>query len=394
LEKINLVVGGDGLFWDFGCVLEKRMKVLIVMPYFFEPHRWMISGYKTALSLSKKIPIVVLTTGKPYYEELNPNLKIYRMRDLFIPDPVNFSFVPGLFWHLLKVIKKEKPNIFLVNKHMFYTSFSILWLRLLGKKVFTQIDTFPGIVWFSKSRFVNVILWLYSRTVGLLLLKLSDKVILLHEGLTPVAQRYGLNYTVIHNGVDFEEIKKAEPAPDLLSRKNDEMRIVYVGRLESVKGWQDLLKVALRVIKNNDKIKVYFVGSIKGKEDLVKRYQNKQIIFLGHREDIFSILKTMDIFVLPSYSEGLPNALMEAMACGLACTASNVGGAKILIQNNKNGLLFEPGNLKQLQSRILALVNNSDLRKRLGDNASSRIKGEYDIAKTAGRLLKLFKEEG
>jgi glycosyltransferase involved in cell wall biosynthesis len=369
------------------------MKILIICPYFFEPHRWMISGYKTALSLSKKMKVVVLTTGRPFYEELNPNLKIYRMKDFFIPDPVNYFIVPGLFFYLLKVIKKEKPDVFLVNKHMFYTSFSIFWLRLLGKKVFTQIDTFPGILWFPRNKFVKIIMQIYARTIGLFLLKLSNKVILLHEGLVPTAKKYKLNFTVIHNGVDLEKVRESQPAADLLPSKN-KIRVVYVGRLESVKGYDYLLEVAQKIVKKRKDVEFYFVGNIKGKENIVQKFQGPAIKFLGHRTDVFSVLKTMDIFVLPSYSEGLPNALMEAMACGLACIASNVGGAKILIQNNKNGLLFEPGNVKQLQSCILALVNNSDLKKRLGNNASSQIKDDYDMAKISEQLIELFKEEG
>ncbi|MDD3774319.1 MAG: hypothetical protein PHW50_03540, partial [Patescibacteria group bacterium] len=101
------------------------MKILIISPYFFEPHRWMISAYKTALALSKNDQVVVMTTGRPWIEQMNKNLTIYRLRDLFLPDPINFSFVPFLGWHLLRIIRKEKPDCFLVNKHMFYTSLAV-----------------------------------------------------------------------------------------------------------------------------------------------------------------------------------------------------------------------------------------------------------------------------
>ena len=61
------------------------MKILIIAPYFFEKHRWMISAYKTALNLAKKHKVVVLTCGTPAFEKLTPNLTVYRMRDLFLP---------------------------------------------------------------------------------------------------------------------------------------------------------------------------------------------------------------------------------------------------------------------------------------------------------------------
>ena len=368
------------------------MKILIVAPYFFEPHRWMISAYKTALYLSKKNKVVVLTTGSPSYQKLNPNLVIYRMRDIFIPDPVNYSIVIGLFWYLLKVIKKEKPDIFLVNKHMFYTSFSILWLRILGKKVFCQIDTFPGINWFPKSNFVKFVMKIYARTIGIFLLKISNMVILLHEGLIPIAKKYKLNHTVIHNGVDFDKLKKSKPAKDLLPKKKNELRIVYVGRLESVKGYNDLLKAALRISKKEPGAKFYFVGSCQGKGKIVKKYQSEKIIFLGHREDIFSILKTMDIFVLPSYSEGLPNALMEAMACGLVCLSSNVGGVKVLIKEGETGLLFKPGDSFQIEKKLLKLIKSPDLREKLDQKARLKIEKDFNWKIISCKLISLFKK--
>jgi len=369
------------------------MKILIIMPYFFEPHRWMISGYKTALYLSKKNKVIVLTTGRPYYEEMGPNLRIYRMWDFFMPDPVNFSIVPGLFWHLCRVIKKEKPDIFLVNKHMFYTSLAVIWLRLLGKKVFTQIDSFPGITWFSRSIFVNMILWIYGRTIGLCLLKLSQKVILLHEGLIPIARKYQLNYTVVHNGVDLGAIKKAKPASDLRSKSKGEQRVIYVGRLESVKGYRDYLRIAVKMVRKNPHLKFYLVGNTQGKEDLIKKYSSRRLIFLGHRNDVYSILKTMDVFVLSSYSEGLPNALMEAMASGLACVASNVGGVKVLIKDKINGLLFEPGNCQAMESKITLLLLNDKLRKKLSYNAHKTISKDYSWKKVASQYLGLFEEK-
>ncbi len=366
------------------------MKILMILPYFFEKHRWMISGYKTALYLSKKNKVVVLTTGRPYREKLNPNLTIYRIRDIFFPDPVNYSLVPGLLWHLWKVIKKEKPDVFLVNKHMFFTSFSILWLRILGKKVFTQIDTFPGINWFPKNNFIKIIMIIYARTIGLFLLKISNKVILLHEGLINVAKEYKLNYSVIHNGVDLNEIKKAKLAKDILIKKQ-EVRLVYVGRLESIKGYYDLLEVAKKVCPQKRNIKFYFVGDIKGKEEIVKKYQNKQVIFLGHRNDVYSILKTMDIFVLPSYAEGLPNALMEAMAVGLCCLASNVGGVKVLIKDKETGILFKAGNKKELKKKLMSLVENPNLRRKLGHKAQEKIEKDFNWQIISQKMINLFK---
>lgn len=372
---------------------EKPIKILIISPYFFEPHRWMISAYKTALFLSKKHEVVVLTTGSKPFEQYNKNLKIYRMEDWFIPDPVNFSIVPGMLFRLLRVIRTEKPTHFVVNKNMFYTSLCIFWLRLLGKKVYTQVDTFPGINWFSRNKFVNLVLWLYSRTVGWLLLKMSTKVILLHEGLIPVAKSLGLKYRVIHNGVDFEQLESALPALDLAKRDKNEVRVIYVGRLESIKGYYDLVEAAKKITRDKKNVRFYLVGNLTGKDEYVKNNSSSQIVFLGHRNDIFSILKTMDIFVLPSYSEGLPNALMEAMAAGLACAASDVGGVKILLKDQETGLLFQPGNQKEIVEKIRQLIDDAKLRKSLGREARKLIAEKFDWDNIAKEIIRLLEDK-
>ncbi|MFA5070030.1 MAG: glycosyltransferase [Patescibacteria group bacterium] len=365
------------------------MKLLLIAPYFFEEHRWMISAYKTALNLSQKIKVVVLTVGEPSFEIINQNLSVYRMRDFFIPDPVNYSIVPGLLWSLKKVVKREKPDVFMVNKHMFFTSFSILFLRLMGKRVITAIDTFPGMNWQPKNRFVRVVMRIYARLIGLPLLKISNKVVLYHEGLVDLAKRHKLNYAVIHNGVDLALINRAQPSREII-REKDTVNVCYIGRLESIKGYYDYLAAAKMVIGERASANFYFIGSYKNKEQYVKKHSSKNIIFLGHRDDIYSLLKSMDIFVLPSYSEGLPNALMEAMASGLPSVASEVGGVKILIREGENGFLFKPGDQKELAEKLKKLINNAGLRQKFGQKAKEKIERDFNWRIITGQYLTLF----
>ena len=351
----------------------------------------MVSAYKMAHHLSRVIQVVVLTTGSPKYEEINENLKIYRMRDLFFSDPINYSVVPNLYYNLLKVMRKEKPDVYLVNKHMFFTSFSIILLRMLGKKVITVTDTFPGINWQPRKKIVGIFMKAYAYVIGLPLLKISNIVVLLHEGLIPVAKRLKLKYTVVHNGVDLAKYDNPS-LPSDIPKVDDEIIITYVGRLESVKGYDDLLSVAEDLLGETHNIKFLFVGNTDGKDNIINKHANKKIQFLGHRNDIPSILKFTDVFVLPSYSEGLPNALMEAMASRVACIASNVGGIKVLIENENNGLLFQPGNKEELKMQILTLVNSRELRQKYGESAKQTIDAKYDWAKISSQYIELFKQ--
>ncbi len=368
------------------------MKILIIAPYFFSPRAWMVSAYKTALALSKKHQVIVVTSGdKKEEKSINPNLKVYNLKHIFLKDPINYNIIPGLFSFIKKIIKKENPDIFLINKHMFYSTFAVIPLRIWKKKVIIQTDTFPGINWFPRNKLVAMIMWFYARIIGNPLLKLADKVILLHEGLIPIAKKYHLNYQVIHNGVDLK-LYQNPPLPKDLTKSENEIIISYIGRLESVKGYEDILRTAQKIIPQFPNVKFLFAGNTEGKGDVVRKYQSKRIIFLGHREDIPSLLKITDIFVLASYSEGLPNALMEAMASSCACLASNAGGVKVLIKDKKNGLLFLPGNLEELKARLVQLIEDASLRKKLGHEAQKTIADNFNWDKIIQYYESLFQK--
>lgn len=372
------------------------MKVLLVAPRFFDEEfgekRAHMSAYKTALALSEHVPVVVVTAGPPpRYERVTPNLSVYRLWDLYLPDPINYGIVPGIFTALPKIIAKEKPDAFLVNKHMFFTSFAAPLLRLMGKRVVIQTDTFVGINWFPRNPFLRPLAQLYAYTFGLLVLKSANLVVLLHEGLIPVAKKLGLPYTVIHNGVDLRKYRAARPASDI-PKSAGEVFIAYSGRLESVKGYDDLLAVAPDIIRKYPNVKFFFIGNTEGKEAEVQKYASDRIIFTGHRTDIPSVLKRMDVFVLPSYSEGLPNALMEGMAVGCAPVASDVGGVRILLEGSI-GLTFPPGDRAALSKHLERLIGNAALRKKMGRQVQDRISKRFDQEKEIPELIKALQHD-
>jgi glycosyltransferase involved in cell wall biosynthesis len=365
------------------------MRLLLIAPYFNEQHRWMASAQKAAEELSKDHEVVVLTTGKSSVEDFPSGIRIYRMFDFFIPDPVNYSIVPGLLFTLLKVLRREKPDICVVNKHMFFTSFAIPILRLAGIPVITMVDTFPGINWHPRNLFVDIVMRVYAWIIGYPLLKLSQRVVLLHEGLVPMAKRMHLNFLVIHNGVDIENFIQAKPAEDILNDQNH-INIAYVGRLETVKGVEDLLEAALMVLSQHPEVHLYLVGDKRRAQAMVDSYAGAQVHFLGYRQDIAGILKQMDVFALPSYAEGLPNALMEAMSLGKACVASNVGGVRVLVRNGENGLTYPPGDRQALNKCLESLVSNPSYRKELGSQAEKTIAMAFDWKVIRKEYQKLF----
>ncbi len=354
--------------------LKKPIKILLISPYFldsFDSHLSMGSAVKQAVQLSKKYSVLVLTTGrKNSLEKFNKNLTVKSVPGFLLPDPVNYVFSPCIFSEFFKVVKIFKPDLVMVSKFMFFTSFIIPLARLIKLRVITTTDTFPGINWFPRSRFVAAIMWFYARLVGLPLLWLSNKVVLLYPGLSPIARKYHLNFTNIPNGIDFQKLKAMSTPKDVKKPKN-EFWVGFVGRHESVKGYDLLLKLSKK-FRSNSQVKFVFVGGN------TSPHQHKNCLYLGFRLDIVKLYQFFDTLILPSYAEGFPNVLLEAMAQGVPCIASNIGGVPYIIQHKKNGLLVKPGSLNQINKSLKVLISNQKLRHRLSQEAKVTIANYYN----------------
>jgi glycosyltransferase involved in cell wall biosynthesis len=365
------------------------LKILLVTPYFLDSFAGKISmgsAVMAARQLSGRHDVTVLTTGRAREAEtLSPSLRVVSAPGWLLPDPVNYVITPALLWRVARFIRRERPHLVLVSKFMFFTSLSVLVARAMRTPVVLVTDTYPGINWFPRNRLVAAVMWAYARVVGLPLLRAADRLVLLHEGLEEVARRYGLGYEVIHNGTDLAEADAAPPAADL-PKAPGEVWIGYVGRLESVKGHDLLLRAARDVHARHPNVRTFLVGAS------VPRgaHAPPGVRFLGFRRDVYSVLKKMDVFCLPSLSEGLPNALMEAMSVGCACVASRVGGVVHLVEHEKNGLLVEPGEAGPLAAALERLVSDPGLRHRLGRAARATIEQRFDASRIAIRYEELF----
>jgi glycosyltransferase involved in cell wall biosynthesis len=113
--------------------------------------------------------------------------------------------------------------------------------------------------------------------------------------------------------------------------------------------------------------------------------------FLGLRTDIVDLLQQSWGFVLPSRGEGMPNALLEAMACGLPCVASRVSGSEDVIANGINGLLVEPEQSLELSQALRRIIEDTDLVQRLSYAARTSILHNYQLSNVARQLIELYR---
>ncbi len=186
--------------------------------------------------------------------------------------------------------------------------------------------------------------------------------------------------SVIDNGIDVNRFQQAYDLRDLcreLQIDNDRIIIGTVGRLVEEKGQRFLIEATKLLVHTFPNLLVIIVGEGPLFEQLNQMINElglqEQVRLTGLRQDIPRMLALFDIFVLPSISEGLPMALMEAMASQKPVIATNVGDIFKLIQNGVTGLLITPTNVLELQESITKLIIDREMARRLAMNGYFRI---------------------
>ncbi len=202
---------------------------------------------------------------------------------------------------------------------------------------------------------------------------------------------------VIYNGVEIPcDVKSID-----LHNKYDlplGSKIIFSsGRLDHQKGFDLLIDVAVKTKVQSLNWQFIIAGEGKLKSELksmaLKNNVTDIVHFIGFTNEIQAHLNASDIFVLPSRYEGMPNALLEAMAAGKANVATNVNGAPELVENGETGFLVESENTTQLYDKLHELLSNEKLCKSMGFKAKERVISLYSIEKMIDNLEKLFKNQ-
>jgi glycosyltransferase involved in cell wall biosynthesis len=209
---------------------------------------------------------------------------------------------------------------------------------------------------------------------------LVDHNVCVSQGVAAFAiNESGLNpgkISVIPNGVNCELFARAQPT-DLspFGIRPEVPVVITVGRLEEQKGIAYLLRAAVDVLRERTDSRFLIVGDGPDRASLEALAASlgiaESVTFTGVRSDVPGLLKAADVFVLPSLWEGMPNALLEAMAAGLPCIATAVEGSQEVIESDVTGLLVSPANSAQLSQAILRLFRAPDDAARFAAAAQS-----------------------
>ncbi|WP_414047242.1 glycosyltransferase family 4 protein [Macrococcus equi] len=211
------------------------------------------------------------------------------------------------------------------------------------------------------------------------------------------------NYVHISNGVDIKYLFNIDNYNSNVKTKlrqkynvkENEIVVSFLGRLVKEKGVFDLLNATNFV--QSDNVKFLIIGGVRkderdqeSTEGIKKFLNNDKIIFAGHRDDIPEHLLISDIFCLPSYREGMPRSIIEAMAMKNAILATNIRGSREEVIHGETGFLFTTHSSESIAQYIDILVNDRELLENMKINSYNRAKSFFDEDDVINKQLSIF----
>ena len=288
----------------------------------------------------------------------------------------------SIVFRLRRLLKKEKINI--IHSHT------------IGPLLYSYFST----------RFFKKIIWIHSEHINMeteisyslrhfyynkILLGSIDGFVSIANHLTEYFKKRfnfkGVFVTTIPNSIELSEfdIQSKFDSSCLKDELGIPSKCKIIGNISALREQKDhmtLIQSMEYVIKCVSDTVLVIAGEGEC-EDQLRRYVKemkleKNIIFLGYRSDVRSLLQDFDLFILPSLYEGLPVCVLEAMASGIPVVATNVDGTNELVRNGHTGLLVPTKSPRKMADAIVELISNPDKIRKMGESARDVIKNEYN----------------
>jgi len=366
-----------------------------VAPFFNEKPNRKSSLILLVNELSKYVDITIISSKverTKKKEIINPKLRIFRFKPtVYLPKlPYTLDFL--LIKKILKICKKQKCDLIIGYSLQFFSCFSAAIAAKLSKIPF--ICRIVGESNTTNKNGIEILSKIYDKTFARMTLKLANKIFVQTRNLISRPLKLGAplkKVCIVEDGIDFARFSEITDVVALrknLKIEQSKIVITFISRIFELKGIEDLLIVSKQILKEYENV----VFLIAGKGSLEKKLEKevkitKNLVYLGFRKDVPNLLAISDIYVLPSYSEGLSPAILEAMASGLPVVTTNVGSNPDININGKHGSLIKPGDQYNLKKNIINLIQNESLRKELGTLNRKNIQENFDLRKTTLKFL-------
>lgn len=339
--------------------------------------------------------------------ELRNEIEVYYPRYFQFPVSLagdligyNLLYIQGqfLYWGLKgianKIFRDFKPQIIHVHR-VFPHGYAV---SLLKKNLNQNIKTVLTI----HGSDINVTPFKNSLIRNRIKSSLNDHdaVIAVSQSLSNIAVSISgrSQIRVIPNGVDIKKFTLSDEDKNWVKEKKNEFKgkkvILFVGSIRKEKGIIELLKAFTEINLYRKDLILLLVGKVMIERDyldyFIKQGEIKVIGPVKHAE-VKLWMNLCDVFVLPSYSEGLPVSMLEAMSCSRPVVVSDVGGVGEVIRDRENGLLVKPGDVKSLIEAMEFLLSNPDKAKILGEEGKKTILRNYTWNRNAKNTIEVYK---
>ena len=312
----------------------------------------------------------------------------------FLEGKVNRIYYLDSFFSCFTVFRflSTKKRVIYIPFSYFPALFWVLVGRLSGCKVVTRVSG-------QEHRSVSKLRFL----VKYLTYNFSSSVIVLNSEQRAVLEmmiRSNVKIELIYNGVNLERFS---PRDNLTKEVNNNDKIVigFVGNICRRKGVWELVEAFEELCTKVNNMELVLVGPSYDEGDIneTERVKRKvtssklfgtKLLWRGESSEIDMVLKNFDIFILPTYAEGMPNVLLEAMATGLCCVSTDIPGVSEVIEHQKDGFLVPPRDSTALSKILLRLSSDIEQVRKVGKGARLKVETDFDEKYVFGKYLELF----
>jgi len=336
------------------------------------------------------------------------NFRIYDIK--WMGSPPKFQRLNSLIFNIRlcqagsSIIRKEKPDIL----HEREGFLNLAGLLLANKFKIPYVLEINAPLIYEEGRHCSRIYQEIEKIIEKKLFAGADRIIVVSNILKNYLLNQGVEeekISVVQNGVD-EKVFNPNIFGESVRKKyhlEDKEVICFAGSLhQEWQGIDDLLKSAKIISSIKPSVRFLIIGNTEGQEEILKSASDN-VIFTGRIEHIKvpTYLAAADILVAPYKLEEVfkdigfynsPVKLFEYMAMGKPIIASNIGQLGEILEHGKTGLLIEPGNYKELTEYILTLLEDEQLKRKLGKNARSEVEKKYTWEHNARRIMEIYNE--
>lgn len=304
------------------------------------------------------------------------------------------TFVLGSLWTLIR----RRKNYEILHAHLaFGPAFAaVAAARLLGKRVIVKLGNSGE---FGDLRVSQKTL--RGRVRLFALRHWADAVIALDDAMQAEALAAGFapsRLRRMNNGIDFDSFSVTRSKDESKSalKLDGKVVVLFMGRLLEQKSLPTLLGAFALARKECPALHLLLLGDGPARPALESQAEalgiSDSVTFAGSQSDVRPHLEAADVFALPSVSEGISNALLEAMSAGLACVATPVGGNAEVLDGGRCGILVAARDESAWAAALAELGNDSQRRERLGTAARQRVRERYDFSVVGVQYESLYRE--